>query len=88
VTGRAPPGELVRFELPVALPGRAAIRFRASALADADGRYAIRLPQPSAEPYRVAAGGETARVTLGESDVREGRSRAGPNFGERAIPPP
>jgi asparagine N-glycosylation enzyme membrane subunit Stt3 len=89
VTGRALAGSSVRFELPVALAGRRPVPFRASARAGADGRYALRLPQPSAgEPYLVAAGDETARFALGEADVREGRRVAGPNFGGRAIPPP
>jgi asparagine N-glycosylation enzyme membrane subunit Stt3 len=81
VSGRAPAGAAVRFELPVALDGHAPIRFRALARADADARYAIRLPQPSTSaPYRVVVDGVAASLTLSEDDVREGRRVAGPNF--------
>ena len=89
VSGRAPAGAVVRFELAVALAGRPPIPSRASARAGADGRYALRLPQPSdGEPYQVRTGNEAAALVLSEADVREGRSVAGPNFGERAIPTP
>jgi hypothetical protein len=88
VTGSAPPGAAVRFELPIALAGGASTRFRATTRAGDDGRYAIRLPQPSASaPYRVSAGGESASFPLAEADVREGRRVAGPSFGGQAMPP-
>ena len=81
MSGRAPAGALVRFTLPIALSGRAPVRFRATARADADGRYAIRLPQPSVnEPYRVVVDGAAASLALSEDDVREGRRVAGPNL--------
>jgi dolichyl-diphosphooligosaccharide--protein glycosyltransferase len=81
VSGRAPAGAAVRFALPIELSGRAPVRFRATARADADGRYAIRLPQPSVnEPYRVAVDGAAASLALSEDDVREGRRVAGPNL--------
>jgi dolichyl-diphosphooligosaccharide--protein glycosyltransferase len=89
VSGAAPAGQAVRFELSVALPDRSPIALRASARADARGRYQIRLPQPSEhDPYRVRAAGETASLTISESDVREGRDLPGPNFGVHAIPTP
>jgi dolichyl-diphosphooligosaccharide--protein glycosyltransferase len=86
LTGRAPAGAAVRFQLPVALAGRAPLRLRGTVRAGADGRYALRLSQPGA--YRVSAGGDSADLALAEADVREGRRVAGPNFGGNAIPPP
>jgi hypothetical protein len=91
VTGRARPGERVRFELPLRA-GAGQIWYRAHAETAADGRYELRLPYPTDAPvsrevraagvYRVEAGGRSAAFELREADVRAGATLRGPDLQE------
>jgi hypothetical protein len=80
VEGRAPGQGRVEFELAVPLPGRAPIRYKASAAVDASGRYEIRLPYATEEGYAVRAGPRRGSLVLSDEDVREGRTVAGPSL--------
>jgi hypothetical protein len=80
VVGHAPGVESAVFEVAVPLPGRAPVRYRASAPVDGAGGYEIRLPYPSEAGYTVRAGERRGALVLSEADVREGRTVAGPSF--------
>jgi hypothetical protein len=80
VEGRGPGEGRVEFELAIPFPGRAPIRYKASAPVDASGRYEIRLPYATQEGYAVRAGSERGSLVLSDDDVREGRTVAGPSL--------
>lgn len=94
VHGRAPAGARVRASLPYRTPrGRTGV-FRASAVADARGRFVLRLPYATegappalrtAPAYRVEADGIRTRVRIHEDAVREGREI---DLGDRLAAPP
>lgn len=64
----------------VPLPGRAPIRYKASAPVDPSGRYEIRLPYATEEGYAVRAGPRRGSLGLSEADVRGGRTVPGPSL--------
>jgi asparagine N-glycosylation enzyme membrane subunit Stt3 len=91
VSGRAPAGAQLRFELPLYVGDGRTLAWIARTQADATGRYEVRLPYPtghvagahgvrSGARYRVRSGARSQSLTLSRADVDEGRSVAGPDF--------
>jgi dolichyl-diphosphooligosaccharide--protein glycosyltransferase len=89
VTGSAPPGQELSFELLLRTEAGAPRLYRATARASSDGRYVLRLPYSTETPvhssvagvgkYQVRCADLAAELALSEGDVQEGRAAAGPS---------
>jgi hypothetical protein len=90
LVGAAPPGKLVHVRLPLRTDAGRAFVYRATAKADAGGRYAFRLPYANrgsargvaVHPHYVLTCGDTSRapVSLEERQVRAGEKVVGPDL--------
>jgi len=89
--GNAAPGQRVLLELPLYHDTRRVVSYRASARADAEGRYAFRVPYTTvsedggrggrlAARYRLRSQGRKARVGVSEDDVTTGNRVAVPEL--------
>ena len=90
VSGNAPPGARVEARLRLVTGDHAELRFVTQALANAEGRYRLRLPYATAggassvqvgQRYRITSGGEQASFGVSEGSVRSGATLVGPSFG-------
>lgn len=89
LVGRAPARELVKAQLEFTTNLGREARFEMVALADADGRYRLRLPYATqgapgelrtAARYRVTVDDVVQEVAVTESDVTQGATLDGPDF--------
>jgi Archaeal glycosylation protein B long peripheral domain len=99
IAGRAAPGAPVRVELPIALGRRGGMIFSGEAEAGSDGRYQIVVPYANdggghreirpADAYRVRSGGREVRVSVSDTQVREGAQvEAAPLAAQAGAPAP
>lgn len=89
VTGSAPPGEDLSFELKLRNEPGVSRLYRARTQASSDGRYQLRLPYATdaraassvraTGPYRVRCGDRSWELAVSEDDVLEGRALDGPS---------
>jgi dolichyl-diphosphooligosaccharide--protein glycosyltransferase len=92
VVGRAPPGTRVEARLKLVMRDDGELSFRVASVADARGRYRLRLPYSNegaasslrvGRRYRLESGGQTALLQVAESLVQSGAELAGPDFSGR-----
>lgn len=88
VVGRTTPGATLEASLDIEPQGGRAFVYRASADADAEGRYRFGLPyasgggQPAVRTgvaYRIACGDRAVSLRVGEAAVSQGRTLRGPD---------
>jgi asparagine N-glycosylation enzyme membrane subunit Stt3 len=91
VTGRAPAGARITASLPLFTQLGDRTLFRASAIADADENYRLRLPYANqgspegirpASTYLIRSSGEEARISISEQQIQTGARVAGPAFSQ------
>jgi dolichyl-diphosphooligosaccharide--protein glycosyltransferase len=89
IHGSAPAGARVRLKLPLRTNRGRSLVYTASAVADADGRYLLRVPYANvggppavevAADYALECGGRAWRVRVREADVRAGAEVRGPSL--------
>jgi dolichyl-diphosphooligosaccharide--protein glycosyltransferase len=89
IRGRAAPGARVELALPVRTNRLRSFVYRASARADAGGRYVFRVPYANrggppavtvAPAYRLLCGDDVADVAVAEPEVRAGGEVTGPDL--------
>ena len=89
VSGRAPPGTPVSAALHVTTNRGRRFLYDTQVVADAEGRYRVRLPYatsgsppaPKTAPfYRLSCGDEAKGLMVGEQDVQAGGAVAGPDL--------
>jgi asparagine N-glycosylation enzyme membrane subunit Stt3 len=89
VVGDAEPGARVEAQLRVVTADDGELRFSTFATADAEGRYRLTLPYANdpipasvrvGQSYRLASGGQSATLAVGDSSVRSGAEVEGPSF--------
>jgi asparagine N-glycosylation enzyme membrane subunit Stt3 len=96
IVGAAPAGARVRLELRLRSNRGRNLVYTASSVADAAGRYLLRVPYANvggppavevAEDYALECGGGVMRVRVGEADVRAGAEVRGPSLCGGSMPP-
>ena len=96
VAGRARPGDRVHVELPLKTAQGLSHRYRASAAADADGAWSLRLPYPTDAAfstsiavegrYRVRSAGREEELVVSEAAIQAGDLVPGPDFAGGGLP--
>jgi len=80
IRGRASPGSEVRARLPLVSPAGRHFEYASRTRADAEGRYELRVPYASAEPYRLRCGRDEGVLRVTEAAVLQGRKLTGPEL--------
>jgi dolichyl-diphosphooligosaccharide--protein glycosyltransferase len=89
IDGRAAPRARIRLTLPLRTNRGRVLVYAASAVADAQGRYALRVPYANrgappavraAPHYTLECEGESAPLWIDESAIRKGRTVRGPDL--------
>jgi dolichyl-diphosphooligosaccharide--protein glycosyltransferase len=89
IVGAAPAGARVRLKLPLRTNRGRSLVYAASAVADSEGRYLLRVPYANvggppavvvAADYALECGDEVLRVRVREADVRAGAEVRGPSL--------
>jgi dolichyl-diphosphooligosaccharide--protein glycosyltransferase len=89
ISGRAAPAARIRLTLPLRSNRGRALVYAASAVADAQGRYALRVPYSNrgalpafraAPNYTLECEGESASLQIDEAAIRSGREVRGPDL--------
>jgi dolichyl-diphosphooligosaccharide--protein glycosyltransferase len=95
IVGAAPVGARVRLKLPLRTNRGRSLDYTASAVADAEGRYRLRVPYANvggppavevAADYALECGDQVSRVRVREADVRAGAEVRGPSLCRGAEP--
>jgi dolichyl-diphosphooligosaccharide--protein glycosyltransferase len=95
IVGAAPAGARVHLKLPLRTNRGRSLVYTASAVADAEGRYRLRVPYANvggppavgvAADYALECGDEVMRLRVREADVRAGAEVRGPSLCGSAEP--